>query len=66
MWIQHSFFPMEQDKLRELAVILFENATIDWTIKESVRAKLKVIVKRTLRQFGYPPDMQKLCCSRLK
>jgi type I restriction enzyme R subunit len=36
------------------------NASIDWTIKESVRAKLKVIVKRTLRQFGYPPDMQKL------
>jgi type I restriction enzyme R subunit len=32
-----------------------ENASIDWTIKESVRAKLKVIVKRTLRQYGYPP-----------
>ena len=37
-----------------------ENTTIDWTIKESVKAKLKVIVKRTLRQFGNPPDMQKL------
>jgi type I restriction enzyme R subunit len=33
---------------------------IDWTIKASVKAKLKVIVKRTLRKFGYPPDMQKL------
>lgn len=55
---------MKKDKLRELAVILTErvkaNASIDWTIKESVRAKLKVIIKRTLRQFGYPPDMQKL------
>ncbi|MCL2295340.1 MAG: type I restriction endonuclease subunit R [Spirochaetes bacterium] len=55
---------MEQDKLRELAVVLFEkvkeNASIDWTIKESVRAKLKVIVKRILRQYGYPPDMQML------
>ncbi|MFH0975426.1 MAG: type I restriction endonuclease subunit R [Spirochaetota bacterium] len=55
---------MEQDKLRELAVVLFqkvkENASIDWTIKESVKAKLKVIVKRILRQYGYPPDMQKL------
>ena len=55
---------MKQDKLRELAVILFErvkqNASIDWNIKESVRAKLKVIVKRTLRQYDYPPDMQKL------
>ncbi len=55
---------MEKNKLRELAVILTErvkaNASIDWTIKESVRAKLKVIIKRTLRQYGYPPDMQKL------
>ncbi|MGH8559313.1 MAG: type I restriction endonuclease [Methylococcales bacterium] len=53
---------MQHDQLRELAVILTqrvrENASIDWTIKESVRAKLKVIVKRTLRQYGYPPDMQ--------
>ena len=55
---------MEKEKLRELAVVLTQrvraNTSIDWTIKESVRAKLKVIVKRTLRQFGYPPDMQKL------
>ena len=55
---------MGKDKLRELAVVLYEkvkeNTSIDWTIKESVKAKLKVIVKRTLRQFGYPPDMQKL------
>jgi len=55
---------MSKDVLRELAVVLTErvraNASIDWTIKESVRAKLKVIVKRTLRQFGYPPDMQML------
>jgi len=55
---------MLQDKLRELAVKLTErvrkNASIDWTIKESVRAKLRVIIKRTLRQYGYPPDMQKL------
>ncbi|NLC40842.1 MAG: type I restriction endonuclease subunit R, partial [Clostridiaceae bacterium] len=53
---------MEKDKLRELAVVLYEkvtqNASIDWTIKESVKAKLKVIVKRILRQYGYPPDMQ--------
>jgi type I site-specific restriction-modification system R (restriction) subunit/very-short-patch-repair endonuclease len=55
---------MAKAKLRELAVILFEkvreNASIDWTIKESVKAKLKVIVKRILRQYGYPPDMQML------
>lgn len=55
---------MQRDKLRELAVVLTqrvrENATIDWTIKDNVKAKLKVIVKRTLRQYGYPPDMQLL------
>lgn len=55
---------MQTEKLRELAVVLFErlknSASIDWTKRESVRAKLRVTVKRTLRQFGYPPDMQKL------
>ncbi|WLE98150.1 MAG: type I restriction endonuclease subunit R [Candidatus Electrothrix communis] len=55
---------MQKDTLRELAVVLTEkvraNASIDWTIKEDVRAKLKVLVKRTLRKYGYPPDMQKL------
>lgn len=55
---------MQKDKLRELAVALTnkvrDNASIDWTMKESVRSKLKVIIKRTLRQFGYPPDMAEL------
>ena len=55
---------MQNDQLRELAIVLTQrvrqNASIDWTIKESVKAKLKVIVKRTLRQFGYPPEMQLL------
>lgn len=55
---------MGKDKLRELAVVLTEtirkNASIDWTIKENVRAKMKVAVKRLLRKYGYPPDMQLL------
>jgi type I restriction enzyme R subunit len=52
------------DKLRDLARVLVQrvkaNTSIDWTIKESVRSKLKVIVKRLLRQYGYPPDMELL------
>ena len=52
------------EKLRDLARVLVQrvksNASIDWTIKESVRARLKVIVKRLLRQYGYPPDMELL------
>ncbi|OAI24521.1 MULTISPECIES: type I restriction endonuclease subunit R [Methylomonas] len=55
---------MQHEQLWELAVVLTqrvrENASIDWPIKESVRAKLKVIVRRTLRLYGYPPDMQLL------
>lgn len=52
------------EKLRELAIVLVDrvrkNATIDWAIKESVRSRMKVIVKRLLRQYGYPPDKQKI------
>ena len=52
------------ETLRDIARILVkkvkENTTIDWTIKESVQARLRVIVKRTLNQYGYPPDKQKL------
>lgn len=55
---------MGKEKLRELAVVLTEtirnNTSIDWTIKENVRSKMKVAVKRLLRRFGYPPDMQLL------
>jgi type I restriction enzyme, R subunit len=55
---------MGKEKLRELAVVLYErvkaSATIDWTIRESAKAELKVIVKRTLRRYGYPPDMAEL------
>lgn len=55
---------MGQDQLRELAIVLVarvrQNASIDWNLKESVRARMKVMVKRLLRQYGYPPDMQAL------
>jgi type I restriction enzyme R subunit len=34
------------------------NTSIDWTTKETVRAKLRVMVKRVLRKYGYPPDKQ--------
>ena len=43
---------------RELVDTVRHNVTIDWTVKESVRAKLRVIVKRILRKYGYPPDKQ--------
>ena len=43
---------------REIADKIKANATIDWTIRESARAKLMVTVKRTLTKYGYPPDKQ--------
>jgi type I restriction enzyme R subunit len=47
-----------KDIAREIADKVRANATIDWTIRESARAKLMVLVKRTLTKYGYPPDKQ--------
>ena len=43
---------------RELVVTVKKNITIDWSVRESVQAKLRVIVKKVLRKYGYPPDKQ--------
>jgi type I restriction enzyme, R subunit len=51
------------DTLKSIAHELVEkvkaSTTIDWTIKENVKARMRVIVKRILRKYGYPPDKQK-------
>lgn len=44
---------------RELVATVRSNTTLDWTHKESVRARLRILVKRILHQYGYPPDQQK-------
>jgi len=41
---------------REMTDVVKENTTIDWKLRETVRAKLRVIVKRLLKKYGYPPD----------
>jgi type I restriction enzyme R subunit len=43
---------------RELVTNVKKNVTIDWTVRENVRAQLRVQVKRILRKYGYPPDKQ--------
>ncbi|MFN3479692.1 MAG: type I restriction endonuclease subunit R, partial [Thermodesulfovibrionales bacterium] len=43
---------------RELVQTVKKNVTIDWTVKESVKAKLRTLIKRILRKYGYPPDKQ--------
>ncbi len=43
---------------RELVATVRANVTIDWTSRDNVRAHLRVLVKRILRKYGYPPDKQ--------
>jgi len=43
---------------RELVQTVRNNVTIDWAIRESIRARMRVMVKRVLRKHGYPPDRQ--------
>ena len=53
---------MGKDNLKVIAAELVtqvrKSVTIDWTLRESARAKIKVLVKRILRKHGYPPDLQ--------
>ena len=53
---------MGDDKLKliahELPVSLRENVSVDWAHRDSARARMRVLVKRILRKYGYPPDLQ--------
>ncbi|WP_270671091.1 MULTISPECIES: type I restriction endonuclease subunit R [unclassified Aeromonas] len=53
---------MGDDKLKliahELLMSLRENVSVDWAHRESARARMRVMVKRILRKYGYPPDLQ--------
>jgi len=53
---------MGDNKLKVIAAELItqvkKSVTIDWTLRESARAKIKVMVKRILNKHGYPPDLQ--------
>ena len=47
-----------RDIARELVATVRSNVTIDWTLRENVCAQLRVLVRRLLRKYGYPPDKQ--------
>ncbi|MEK7171050.1 MAG: type I restriction endonuclease subunit R [Patescibacteria group bacterium] len=55
---------MGDEKLRELARLLVkrvrDNITVDWSIRESAKARLRIMVKKLLRDYGYPPDQEKM------
>jgi len=45
---------------QEVTILIKENKSVDWSIRASVQAKLKVMIKRLLNRYGYPPDKQKM------
>jgi type I restriction enzyme R subunit len=53
---------MGDDKLKVIAAELItqvrKSVSIDWTLRESARARIRVMVKRILNKYGYPPDLQ--------
>ncbi len=53
---------MGDDQLKVIAAELItkvrQSVTIDWTLRESARARIRVMVKRILNKYGYPPDLQ--------
>ena len=53
---------MGDDKLRFIAAELIsqvkKSVTIDWNLREGARSKIRVMVKRILAKYGYPPDLQ--------
>ena len=53
---------MGNDQLRVIAHELLDNlksnASVDWQHREAARARMRVLVKRILRKYGYPPDLQ--------
>ena len=59
---QSAVIALGDDKLKVIAAELItkvrQSVTIDWTLRESARAKIKVMVKRILNKYGYPPDLQ--------
>ncbi|MBU0471124.1 MAG: DUF3387 domain-containing protein [Nanoarchaeota archaeon] len=44
----------------ELTDLVRKNTSIDWTMRSAVQSKLKVMIKRLLRKYGYPPDQEKI------
>lgn len=60
--IQQYTQAMGDDQLRiiaqELLNSLRSNACVDWQHRESARARMRILVKRILRKYGYPPDLQ--------
>lgn len=51
---------MEDKELRAIAHELTKNMSVDWSKRDSAKAKMRVAVRRLLKKYGYPPDLQKM------
>ncbi|MGM0168762.1 type I restriction enzyme, R subunit [Enterococcus sp. AZ135] len=49
----------------ELTVAIKNNMSVDWSVRESARAKMRVTVRRLLKKYGYPPDLQKIAVEKI-
>ncbi|MCB8520891.1 type I restriction endonuclease subunit R [Enterococcus faecium] len=49
----------------ELTVAIKNNMSVDWSVRESARAKMRVTVRRLLKKYGYPPDLQKMAVDKI-
>jgi len=49
----------------ELVGLIRNNATIDWTVRKNIQAKMRISVKKILKKYGYPPDMQLLATKNI-
>lgn len=60
---------LDDNKMKELihtiVDVIRKNATVDWSKREDVRAKLRLTVKKILMRYGYPPDLAKLEADRV-
>jgi type I restriction enzyme R subunit len=60
---------LEDDKMKELIHTIVEvirkNATVDWSKRDDVRAKLRLTVRKILMRYGYPPDLARLEADRV-
>jgi type I restriction enzyme R subunit len=50
--------PILKKIAQELVARVRQSTTVDWTLRESARAQIRVLVRRILRKYGYPPDKQ--------
>ena len=60
LFVVEELEPLVENEVRAMGLRrqVTQNTTINWTVKESVKARLRVLARRALRKYGYPPDLE--------